>query len=195
MNNDSTITQLSSTAAVHYLPGFISRADSEHLLELWKHQLDWIQSTITMFGKKVDIPRLNAWYGERAYAYSGTHFDAKPWTAELHELKVKIEQHSGLLLNSVLVNWYRDGQDCMGWHSDDEACLGAQPQIASLSLGDTRKFVLRNKKDKSIKHTVTLDNGSLLLMLGDTQSQWQHSLPRTKKSQHSRINLTYRLIN
>ncbi len=189
-----TVTQISPTAALHYQSGFISSDDSEQLVKLWEHNLDWVQSTITMFGKKVAIPRLNCWYGDRAYGYSGTHFEAKPWTPELLQLKELIEYRSGLLFNSVLVNWYRDGQDCMGWHSDDESCLGAQPQIASVSLGDPRKFVLRNKKDTSLKHTVTLENGSLLLMLGDTQSQWQHSLPRTVKSQRSRINLTYRLI-
>jgi len=104
------------------------------------------------------------------------------------------EQSSGLEFNSVLVNWYRNGEDCMGWHSDDEASLGEDPQIASVSLGATRRFILRQKSNKSNKHVVELQHGSLMLMLGRTQSLWQHALPRTKKSHDSRVNLTFRYI-
>jgi len=164
------------------------------LLEKWIDEMLWEQSSITMFGKQVKIPRLNAWYGDKPYAYSGTQFEARPMPAELAMLKGKVEKTSGLAFNSVLANWYRNGGDCMGWHSDDEASLGEDPQIASVSLGDTRRFVLRQKSNKSNKHVIELQHGSLMLMLGGTQSLWQHALPRTKKSHDSRLNLTFRYI-
>jgi len=94
----------------------------------------------------------------------------------------------------MLLNLYRDGQDTMGWHSDDEKSLGENPQIASVSLGASRKFVLREKNNRKNKHSMVLEDGSLLLMLGETQKLWQHSLPRTKVSMNSRINLTFRLV-
>ena len=189
----STI-ELGPTASLVYTTGFIHHTVASQLAELWIDSLDWVQSEISLFGKRVRIPRLNAWYGDQAYAYSGTHFEAKPWTPELLSLKQQVEDASKLSFNSVLINYYRSGQDCMGWHSDDEAILGTHPQIASVSLGDNRRFVLRDKKDHKNKHEISLATGSLLLMLGQTQELWQHSLPRTTKSDRPRINLTFREI-
>jgi len=163
------IITLCGASSLHYLPNFINTTQATHLLEKWIDELPWEQSNITMFGKQVKIPRLNAWYGDKPYAYSGTQFEAKPMTAEMVMLKELIEKSSGLVFNSVLANWYRSGDDCMGWHSDDEASLGTDPQIASVSLGDARRFVLRQKSNKSNK--------------------------RTKKSHHSRLNLTFRYIS
>lgn len=183
---------LSTHAAVQYHPQFIDAQTSKALLTQWTQELDWVRSEITLFGKKIPIPRLNAWYGDKPYSYSGTQFAAKPLTAELAAIKQEVEKISQLTFNSVLINWYRDGQDCMGWHSDDEASLGKSPQIASVSLGQCRRFLLREKKDHSNKRTINLENGSLLLMLGETQSQWQHSLPRSTKPMEDRINLTFR---
>jgi len=189
------IITLCGASSLHYLPNFINNTQATHLLEKWIDELPWEQSNITMFGKQVKIPRLNAWYGDKPYAYSGTQFEAKPMTAEMVMLKELIEKSSGLVFNSVLANWYRNGDDCMGWHSDDEASLGTDPQIASVSLGDARRFVLRQKSNKSNKHEIELQHGSMVLMLGKTQSLWQHALPRTKKSHHSRLNLTFRYIS
>ena len=186
---------LGPTASLQYLPDFISTEESHALIAKWTTELDWIRSEITLFGRKVPIPRMNTWHGDQPYTYSGTRFEAKPWTPELKQMKQKIEDYSGLRFNSVLVNWYRDGQDSMGWHSDNEASLGKTPQIASISLGQCRKFALREKKDKTNKRTIMLAGGSLLLMLGETQLLWQHSLPKTTKPMASRINLTFRLID
>ena len=131
---------------------------------------------------------------DRPYTYSGIRFEAVPWTTELAELKAQVEQVSGLEFNSVLINWYRDGQDSMGWHSDDEKSLGEAPQIASVSLGASRRFVLRKKSDHTNKKELLLTDGSLFLMLGETQKLWQHALPKTRKSVGDRINLTFRQI-
>jgi len=193
MNSEGDI-QLGSSASVRLIPNFLNDSQARHLLEQWTDELPWEQSEVSLFGKQLKIPRLNTWYGDKPYAYSGTRFEARPMTTELATLKESVQQISGLDFNSTLINWYRDGQDCMGWHSDDEESLGKDPQIASVSLGDSRRFVLREKNNKTNKHVIELHNGSLLLMLGKTQSLWQHSLPRTKKSKNSRINLTFRYI-
>lgn len=193
MNNPDVIT-LCSSSSLHYIANFIKAEQATLLLEKWIDEMLWEQSNITLFGKQVKIPRLNTWYGDKPYAYSGTRFEAQPMPAELAMLKEKVEKASGLEFNSVLANWYRNGEDCMGWHSDDEASLGEDPQIASVSLGATRRFILRQKINKSNKHVVELQHGSLMLMLGRTQSLWQHALPRTKKSHDSRVNLTFRYI-
>lgn len=190
-------TTLGPTASLQYTDGFIPWEESSELLTRWTAELDWIRSNINLFGRKIPIPRLNAWYGDRAYAYSGTRFEAKSWTPELKLIKNRVELASGLRFNSVLLNLYRDGQDTMGWHSDDEKSLGNNPQIASVSLGACRRFVLREKNNKKNKHSMMLGDGSLLLMLGETQKLWQHSLPRTRAaaSMKSRINLTFRQID
>ena len=182
-------------ASLLYVPDFISTEQSQALIKKWTTEFDWVRSEITLFGRKVHIPRLNTWYGEHAYSYSGTRFEAKPWTTELRQLKQKIEDYSGLQFNCALINWYRDGQDSMGWHSDNEASLGKSPQIASVSLGECRKFSLREMSDKNNKRSIMLDDGSLLLMLGETQTRWQHSLPKTRAPIAYRLNLTFRLIN
>ncbi len=185
---------LGPSCTLSLLPQFIDTKESDKLVSKWTKELNWVQSEIFIYGKKVAIPRLNAWYGDKAYAYSGTQFAAQPWTNELAELKARIEQTSNLEFNSVLINWYRNGQDSMGWHSDDEKCLGDAPQIASLSLGESRRFIFREKSDHSNKKELLLSNGSLLLMLGETQRLWQHSLPKTRKSIGDRVNLTFRQI-
>lgn len=142
------------------------------------------------------IPRLQAWYGDnyQAYTYSGLTMKALPWTPELGELRKRIEQHTGFLFNSCLANLYRDGNDTVGWHSDDEPELGVNPTIASLSLGESRDFQLKHKITKE-KLTIPLKTGGLLLMSGETQHYWQHCIPRTKRVKSPRINLTFRLIH
>ncbi len=157
--------------------------------------LAWQQDRIKVYGKWHNIPRLQAWYGDsqQAYQYSGLTMVAQPWTESLLTIKHRIEQFSQVQFNSCLVNLYRDGNDTVGWHSDDEPELGQQPIIASLSLGDSRDFKMKHKTlDKKL--TITLDNGSLLLMSGDTQHYWQHCLPRTKRVKSPRVNLTFRQI-
>jgi len=185
---------LSSNASLIYSPAFLSESEATTLMDHCKTIADWEQSTIVIFGKQVQIPRLNIWYGDEPYSYSGKTFAAREWTTDLFNLKEKIETHTALPFNSMLGNWYRDGKDCMGWHSDNEISLGQNPQIASISLGATRRFVLRNKKDKKSKVRLELQNGSLLMMLGDTQHHWQHSLPRMARLTEPRFNLTFRRI-
>ena len=130
------------------------------------------------------IPRLNAWYGDdnTDYGYSGIQLDSQRWTKELYVLKDQVQEFTGERFNSVLLNWYRDGSDSVAWHSDDEKELGLNPVIASLSLGQTRQFSLRHKTNKSLPTTsIDLAGGSLLLMKGETQHNWEHCIAKTKK--------------
>ena len=171
---------------------YLPKATANDLFKAALSDIPWEQSEITIFGKQRAIPRLNAWYGDHPYTYSGTTFPAKPLTPALLNLKKKIEHQFDIPLNSVLANLYRDGSDGMGWHSDNEKSLGAMPQIASISLGEPRRFLVRCKADKSNKTELTLEHGSLLLMRGDCQKNWEHSVPKTRRPKRARINLTFR---
>lgn len=149
-----------------------------------------------MYGRSVAIPRLTAWYGDpgKSYRYSGITLQPLHWTAELQVLKDQLQQFLGVDFNSVLLNYYRDGNDCVGWHSDDERDLAANSPIAAISLGVTRRFVLRHKNNQYEKVDINLEPNSLLLMSGSTQRYWQHSVPRAKRVVEARISLTFRVI-
>ncbi|MCY1541266.1 2OG-Fe(II) oxygenase superfamily protein [compost metagenome] len=142
------------------------------------------------------MPRLVAWYGdpEAGYRYSGLTHQPLPWTPLLAQIRTRVEKAVGQRLNGVLLNYYRDGQDSMGWHSDDEVELGVNPLIASLSLGGTRRFDLRRKGQNRIEHSLLLNHGSLLVMGGPTQHYWQHQVAKTRSHCAPRLNLTFRLI-
>lgn len=157
--------------------------------------MNWRQESVQLFGKQVPMPRLTAWYGDKGYSYSGLYNKPQPWLPVLLALKEQVEQASKQPYNSVLLNLYRSGQDSMGWHADDEPELGAQPSIASLSLGGDRRFSFKHRSRKDLKATsITLHHGSLLLMQGATQHHWLHHIPKTKHPVQPRINLTFRLV-
>ena len=149
-----------------------------------------------MYGKLHPLPRLTAWYGDKnkSYTYSGISMTSLPWTKELLKVRRKLEEFSKQKFNSVLLNYYRSGNDSVSWHSDDEEELGEFPIIGSLSFGGLRRFRLRNKQNKKLTHTYDLGNGSLLIMKGATQKLWEHEVPKTIKKVSGRINLTFRYI-
>lgn len=158
--------------------------------------IDWETHRIRLFGRQVDSPRLSSWIGDEgaAYTYSGARFDPRPWPAALKGIRTRLEGEAGAQFNSVLANRYRTGADYMGWHSDNESALGARPVIASLSLGATRRFVLKHRLRPELKLELALPHGSLLLMRGQTQTHYRHALPRTTRPVGERINLTFRQI-
>ncbi|RXR02762.1 alpha-ketoglutarate-dependent dioxygenase AlkB family protein [Pseudoxanthomonas composti] len=158
--------------------------------------IPWETHRIRMFGKWVDSPRLSCWIGDpqATYRYSGADFAPHPWLPVLAEMRQRLQQELGVPFNSVLANRYRDGRDAMGWHSDDEPELGPEPVIASVSLGATRRFVLRRRDDHAVKQAFLLEPGSLLVMRGRSQFEWQHALPRTARPVGERINLTFRQV-
>ncbi len=157
----------------------------------------WQQREMNIYGRKVLQPRLTAWYGDpdRAYIYSGIRNVPLPWSNLLLVLKGTIEDCTGERFNSVLLNYYRDNNDSMGFHSDDERELGPNPVIASLSFGDTRTFLFKHKKRNDFEIIpVVLTNGSLLLMKGATQTFWKHAINRERRPCGPRINLTFRKV-
>jgi alkylated DNA repair dioxygenase AlkB len=153
----------------------------------------WKSETITLWGQQHVQPRLSAWHGDKGYRYSGLTLQPLPFTPLLLDLKAAVEAASGTRFNSVLLNYYRDGRDSMGMHSDDEAELGPAPVIASLSFGATRDFILQHKRTKQ-RLKLPLASGSLLLMGGNTQKNWLHGINKSSKPMGGRVNLTFRFI-
>ena len=158
--------------------------------------INWKQDKITIFGKTTPLPRLTSWYGDpdKDYSYSGIKSNPNHWNKGLLFIKKEIEKLTLLPFNSALLNWYRNGEDYLNWHSDDEKELGENPVIASANFGATRDFVLRRIDDPEKKITIPLKNGSLLIMGGELQHYWQHSVPKRKKIKESRFNITFRCI-
>ncbi len=183
-------------AQIFYLAEFLEKEQADKLLKSLSHSLKWQQDEILMFGKSIPIPRLQAWYGdaEAHYRYSGLDLAPTSWTTELEQLRTQLQHLSGQPFNAVLANLYRDGQDSVGWHSDNEPELGPEPIIASVSLGAERRFCLRHKKHKTRQFNIKLPHGSLLLMAAGTQQHWVHALPKQKTISAARINLSFRNI-
>lgn len=183
-------------AELSYFAGFLDPAQADRLLACLLHEIDWQSGRVRLFGREYPIPRLQAFQGDTGvhYRYSGQRLAATPWHPALLALKQQLEQLCQQPFNALLLNLYRDGEDAMGWHADNEPELGHCPLIASVSLGARRRFRLRHNRSR-ISHALELEHGSLLLMGGPTQHHWQHCLPRTRRCQQPRINLTFRLIH
>lgn len=170
----------------------LSLPNSEVLARLLA-ETAWRSESITLWGKQFLQPRLTAWHGEAAYTYSGLRLEPLPFTPLQQEIRAAVEAASGRRFNSVLLNYYRDGRDSMGMHSDDEPELGAEPAIASVSFGAARTFILQHKRTKQ-RVKVDLTDGSLLLMAGQLQENWTHGINKITREVGARLNLTFRLI-
>jgi alkylated DNA repair dioxygenase AlkB len=181
---------------VLFFPSFFNKADCDRLFKSLLDNILWQQDQIRFYGKMIDLPRLTAWYGvnDKPYTYSGIPMNPHPWTADLLEIKNKIETIANVNFSSVLLNRYRTGKDSVSWHCDDEKELGINPIIGSVSFGATRTFKLRHLQDKSLVEKVELNHGSYILMRGGTQHKWEHEIPKTSKTLSERINLTFRVI-
>lgn len=153
----------------------------------------WREETVIVYGKRHLQPRLSAWHGDKAYRYSGLRLAPLPFTPLLDTLRRAAEDATGRRYNSVLLNYYRDGRDSMGMHSDDEPELGPEPAIASVSFGATRTFIMRHKTTRESVR-LPLTDGSLLFMAGPTQANWQHGINKTTRPTGARLNLTFRNI-
>lgn len=181
---------------VTFYPNFFSMKEADGFFKVLQDRLAWHQEPIWMFGKQVLQPRLTALYGDPKvpYGYSGIAMEASPFTEELVLIKNHLQAFTQQEFTHVLCNYYRDGQDSMGWHRDNEPVLGKNPTIASLTFGATRSFQLRPYGKKEPKLSLELSHGSLLLMGGESQHFWEHQLPKTKKVLAPRINLTFRKL-
>ena len=169
----------------------------EAMLQKLYEQTKWRQESVRVYGKIYQQPRLIAWYGDagKKYDYSGISLTPLPWTDLLREIKRRIEDCTDSTFNSVFLNLYRDHNDSMGFHSDDERELGLEPVIASLTFGATRTFVMKHKIDRETPTSrIDLEAGSVLLMKGQTQRFWKHGILKQTTPCGPRINLTFRTI-
>ncbi|MGW1455148.1 alpha-ketoglutarate-dependent dioxygenase AlkB family protein [Salegentibacter agarivorans] len=183
-------------AELEYFPHFLNTEKANFLFEKLLKEVSYQQQNIKLFGKEIPQPRLTAFFAEIgiSYTYSGLQLKPETFSSEILDLKQQTEELSGFEFNTCLANLYRDGNDSMGWHADDEQVLGKNPVIASISLGGVRSFQFKHKTNKNLKEKIELQHGSLLIMKGSMQHFWKHQLPKTKKEVSPRINLTFRKI-
>lgn len=176
-----------------YFHRIFERDAADELFIRLLHGIDWRNDKVRLYGKTIITKRKVAWYAEQAfvYRYSGSDKIALPWTGELVRIKSTVEHVTGHFFNSCLLNLYHSGEEGMSWHSDDEDSLAPDAPIASVSFGVARKFSFRVKSSKETR-SVWLSHGSLLLMDAASQRNWQHALPKSKRIQEPRINLTFR---
>ncbi len=178
-------------------PDLFAEAEARKLFRALQDGLIWRQENVFLFGREFPQPRLIAWHGDPgcSYTYSGLTLDPEPWTSELRVIRDRAGGRCGAHFNCVLVNLYRDGNDSVGWHCDDEPAMGPEPTIASVSLGAPRAFQLRHKTRRELPTVeVELANGSLLVMAGATQDRWRHCVPKRRGVHEPRINLSFRRI-
>jgi alkylated DNA repair dioxygenase AlkB len=194
-NEDRVRNILHKDGTVNYYGKILPSKEANQYFDLLMQNILWKNDEVIIFGKHIVTKRKAAWYGDfdYLYTYSNTTKQALAWTKELSELKQIVEELVEAKFNSCLLNLYHNGNEGMGWHSDDEKSLGKNNTIASLSLGAERKFSFKHKQTKQIVSLV-LEHGSLLIMKDATQANWLHSLPKSKNVTQPRINLTFRTI-
>ncbi|ARV10447.1 alpha-ketoglutarate-dependent dioxygenase AlkB [Winogradskyella sp. PC-19] len=180
-----------------YVPNCFSKTEADTHFKSLRHNTNWQEDDITIFGKTYKQPRLTALYSEnnKPYSYSSITMYPEPYTSEITNIKHKVEELAKSHFNTVLLNLYRHGNDSNGWHADNEKELGKHPVIASVTFGEERPFHFKHRRIKNERHKLTLKHGSLLIMKGAMQEHWLHQIAKTKKEIGERINLTFRTIN
>ena len=176
-----------------YEPHFFSAAESERYLDTFLKTVSFQQVKVKMYEKEMLTPRLTAWFGDRTLRGDDQR-PPIPWTTELLEIKHKVEAFTRMTFNGVLLNYYRDGNDSVAWHSDKDTIPGMKTEIASVSFGQARNFDFRNKENHRERYSLELKSGSLLLMKGDLQQYWEHRIAKSTMPMKARINLTYRKV-
>ena len=194
-DQDRISNLLHKDGTVNYYRNVLTHNEANRYFDLLLQNILWRNDEAVIFGKHIVTKRKVAWYGDSdyLYTYSNTTKQALVWTKELSDLKQRVEDVTGTKFNSCLLNLYHDGDEGIAWHSDDEKPLGENSIIASLSFGAERKFSFKHKHTKQTI-SVVLEHGSLLIMKDATQTNWLHSLPKSKKITRPRINLTFRTI-
>ena len=191
----SSISVDSDFQDFRYFPKYLDNSSADKLLETLLERTQWEREILKIYGKSISAPRLTSWFSDPmvSYRYSGKKRIGKPFTPELFQLRQILNARLNVHFNFVLANFYRDGKDYVGWHADDEPDLGSRPLIASISLGESRRFRVRHNSRK-VTESIDLVHGSLLIMRGQSQSHFKHCLAKTKRLVNSRINLTFRTI-
>jgi alkylated DNA repair dioxygenase AlkB len=192
---DETMNYLPQDGTVHYYGKLLTRQQADHYLEKLLTTITWKNDEAVIFGRHIITKRKVAWYGNEnySYAYSNITRHALKWTKELLELKKLVEEETGEVFNSCLLNLYHTGEEGMAWHSDDEKTLGKNSTIASFSFGAERKFSFKHRQSKEVV-SMMLEHGSLLVMKDTTQTHWLHCLPKSKRITTPRVNLTFRTM-
>lgn len=182
-------------AELELIEAFYSASESERLYQRLLREQNWPDNRYTVAGRQFTLPRLQTWHADPGivYSYSNNLLQTRPWTPLLYAIRAKIEDLLNYRFNSVLVNLYRNGEDYVGWHADNEPELGDRPFIASLTFGAERQFAFRHKQSFE-QGQVLLRSGSLLVMQPDFQHHWLHSIPMQKNVSRGRINLTFRKV-
>jgi len=175
----------------NYIPSFFGRKESYAYFDHFVDTIPWQQHKVMMYEKEVLTPRLSAFFGDNPLRADDKK-NPLPWTPELLAMKHKIETFTGITFNGVLLNYYRNGNDSVAWHSDKDTMPGLKTEIASISLGQVRHFDFREKRNPHNQHSIALEHGSLLLMKGDLQRFWEHRIAKSKMPMAGRINLTFR---
>ena len=194
-SNEKRVLKLPN-AEVIYMPKFYASKTALNYFKILKESTSWQQDDIKVFGKTYKQPRLTALYStnNQSYSYSGITMFPSAFTTELIQIKKTVEKACMHEFNSVLLNFYRNGNDSNGWHADNEKELGTHPVIASISFGEARYFHFKHRNLKQEKHKLLLENGSLLIMKGEMQKFWLHQISKTKRQIEARINLTFRTL-
>lgn len=185
---------LPADGEVYYVPGLLDSKSADACFDQLLASVAWKQESIKIFGREIMQPRLTAWYGDKAYTYSGLTMQPASWIQPLFEIKAIADSYARFTSSSALLNLYRNERDSMGWHRDNEKTLGPQPVIASVSLGAARKFELRRYDTQKPVISLVLEHGSLLIMRGESQKYWEHRLPKLSTPVDARINITFRQI-
>ncbi|TYB70481.1 alpha-ketoglutarate-dependent dioxygenase AlkB [Bizionia saleffrena] len=183
-------------AEISYFPNFFSATEAQQYYHSILNTTHWQHDDITVFGKTHKQPRLTALFAlnNNSLKYSNITMHPSTFTPTLKEIKSKIERVCNIKFTTCLANLYRDGEDSNGWHADNEKQLGRNPVIASVTFGQPRFFHLKHRTHKELRHKLLLENGSLLLMQGETQHHWLHQIAKTKRKINPRINLTFRVV-
>ena len=189
MTASNRVHELQDLELMQY-DGFIPKEEADFYYFTFLNTIPWQEYQMPMYDKVVTAPRMIAWYGERDAAGESV----LPWTPELSQLKEKVVKETGMMFNAVLLNLYRNGNDSVAWHSDKEHRIGNNPNIASVTFGQTRPFRLRHKSKILPQLEIPLHHGTLLLMSGTTNTYWEHHIPKSTKPMLPRINLTFRYL-
>jgi len=199
-SEDTPIVIEDDSLSVKFWRNFVPAEQRAAIFRTLLAETPWRETELHIYGRRVKMPRMTCWFGDAGavYTYSGVRNDPLPWTPKLTAMLADVQRATGATFNSVLLNLYRNGKDYMSWHRDDEKELGPSPVIASVSLGASRRFDFRRKRadERATRPTKSFElaDGSLLVMSGDTQRKWQHSIPKSGRADEPRINLTFRRI-
>jgi DNA oxidative demethylase len=195
MNRQKAYVDFKHGLFVYLNNDFYSRREADDLYNKLDEKVVFKgNSYVKLYGKKIKIPRKQIGYGDpgTSYSFSGMTVNSLPWIPIISKIKEDVEYVTGLKFNFCLVNRYENGNDYIGYHSDDEKELGDCVHIASVSFGQKRKFYFKNPNTDVVK--LSLNTGSLCVMYHPTNKYYKHSVPKETTLTHPRINLTFRLI-